>query len=110
MTLNLLGPLKLDLKLATKMLRAMFTDLSNATVEAVLFEYSSGRGAADLTSDYTAFDAMLIYTRPDRSCGFVGRRNEVFREVSATRSGRSIRDTQSLLHWPRSTRSLPPTT
>jgi len=72
MTLNLLGPLKLDLKLATKMLRAMFVDLSNATVEAVLFEYSPGRGAADLTADYTAFDAMLIYTRPDRSRGFVG--------------------------------------
>lgn len=71
MTLNLLGPLKLDLKLATKMLRAMFDDLSSATVEAVLFEYSPGRGAADLTADYTAFDAMLIYNRPDNSRGFV---------------------------------------
>lgn len=71
LTLNLFGPLKLDSKLATKMLRAMFSDLSNATVETVLFEHSPGRGAADLTADHTAFDAMLIYTRPDNSRGFV---------------------------------------
>jgi hypothetical protein len=71
MCLNLLGPLRLDLKLATKMLRAMFTDLAEATVEAVLFEHSPGRGSVELTQDATAFDAVLIYSRPDGSRGFI---------------------------------------
>jgi hypothetical protein len=71
LTFNLLGPLKLDPKLATKMLRAMFTDLADAVVEGVLFEHSPGRGADDLTADFTAFDAMLTYSRPDSSRGFV---------------------------------------
>ena len=71
MTLNLLGPLRLDLKLATKMLRAMFADRANAVVETVLFEHSPGRGSADLTQDATAFDAVLIYSRPDGSRGFI---------------------------------------
>lgn len=70
-TLNLLGLLKLDPKLATKMLRAMCPDLADSTVEAVLFEHSPGRGAAELTADHTAFDAMLIYAKPDGSRGFV---------------------------------------
>lgn len=71
LTFNLLGPLRLDPKLATKMLRALFPDLADATVEAVLFEHSPGRGAAELTDDFTAFDAMIIYVRPDGSRGFV---------------------------------------
>jgi len=71
MTLNLLGLLKLDPKLATKMLRAMCPDLKDATVDAVLFEHSPGRGAEELTGDHTAFDAMLFYVKPDRSRGFV---------------------------------------
>lgn len=71
LTFNLLGPLKLDPKLATKMLCAMFTDLADAVVEGVFFEHGPGRGAGDLTADFTAFDAMLTYSRPDGSRGFV---------------------------------------
>lgn len=71
MTLNLLGPLRLDPKLATRMLHAMFPDLVEATVERVLFEHSPARGAADLTGDATAFDALIAYTKPDKSRGFV---------------------------------------
>lgn len=71
MTLNLLGPLRLDQKLATRMLRAMFADLADATADAIHFEYSPGRGSPELTQDATAFDAMLTYSRPDGSRGFV---------------------------------------
>jgi hypothetical protein len=71
LTFNLLGLLRLDPKLATKMLRGLCPDLNSATAEAVLFEHSPGRGAAELTGDHTAFDAMLIYAKPDGSRGFV---------------------------------------
>jgi hypothetical protein len=71
LTFNLLGLLRLDPKLATKVLRAMFPDLEDAKVEAVLFEHSPGRGVVDLTGDHTAFDAMIVYGRPDGSRGFV---------------------------------------
>jgi hypothetical protein len=72
MTLNLLGPLRLNPRLATKMLRAMFADLADATVEAVLFEYSPGRGSPQLTHDATAFDAAFVYSRPSASRGLIG--------------------------------------
>jgi hypothetical protein len=71
LTFNLLGLLRLDAKLATKVLRGLHPDLADATLAAVLFEHSPGRGAASLTGDYTAFDAMIIYVRPDGSRGFV---------------------------------------
>lgn len=71
LTFNLLGPLRLDPKLAAKVLRELFPDLAGATVAGVLFEHSPGRGSARLTGDHTAFDAMIIYVRPDGSRGFV---------------------------------------
>lgn len=71
LTFNLLGPLKLDRKLATKMLHSMFADLADANVEAILFEHSPGRGVPSLTNDFTAFDALLIYVRANGARGFV---------------------------------------
>lgn len=71
LTFNVIGPLRLDSKLATRMLRSLFPDLADATVEAVLFEHSPGRGVASLTGDHTAFDAQIDYRRIDGSRGFV---------------------------------------
>ena len=68
---NLFGLLKLDRKLATKMLRALAPDLADATAQAVLFEHSPGRGDPQLTGDHTAFDVTLIYVRPGGVTGFI---------------------------------------
>ncbi|TPG56349.1 hypothetical protein EAH76_01955 [Sphingomonas glacialis] len=70
-TINCIGPLKLDLALATKMLRAMCPDLAEAEVQSVLFEHSPGRGSEDLTRDGTAFDAILNYVSGTGEFGFV---------------------------------------
>lgn len=71
MCLNVLGPLKLDKKLGTRMLRAMFADMADATLEAVKFEHSPGRGLPNFTGDNTAFDALLVYVRANGTRGFV---------------------------------------
>jgi hypothetical protein len=71
LTFNAFGPLKLDAKLATRMLQALFPSLADARVQAVLFEHSPGRGDPGLTADYTAFDVVLIYARRDGAKGFV---------------------------------------
>jgi hypothetical protein len=68
---NLIGPLKLNLKLATRILRRICPDLADATVREVLFEHSPGRGDDTLTGDRTAFDAMLVYDRASGIRGFV---------------------------------------
>lgn len=70
MTFNAFGPLKLNLKLATRMLRALVPSLTDATVLGVLFEHSPGRGDPGLTADHTAFDVILTYARPNGRSGF----------------------------------------
>jgi hypothetical protein len=59
------------------------------TVRAVLFEHSPGRGDAALTGDRTAFDAMLIYSRPNGASGFVA--IEVKYSESMTEPQRELR-------------------
>jgi hypothetical protein len=55
---NLIGPMKLDLRLARKVLRALsLTRLRH--VSNVLFEHSPGRGRPEFTHDRTAFDALI---------------------------------------------------
>lgn len=71
MTLNLFGPLRLDLDLATQVLRRICPDLADATVRAVKFEHSPGRGDQSLTGDYTTFDVLIAYDRPSIGRGFV---------------------------------------
>lgn len=71
LTFNAFGPLKLDAKLATRMLQALLPSLAGAKVQAVLFEHSPGRGDARYTADYTAFDVVLTYTRSTGANGFV---------------------------------------
>jgi hypothetical protein len=71
LTFNLLGLLRLNLKLATTMMRSLLPDLGEIEVKAVLFEHSPGRGHPELTDDYTAFDALVVYVRSDGQRGFV---------------------------------------
>jgi hypothetical protein len=68
---NALGPLRLDLKLATVVLHAICPDLDDATADAVLFEHSPGRAVDDLTGDHTAWDAAIAYTRTSGAKGIV---------------------------------------
>ncbi|MDB5583365.1 MAG: hypothetical protein JWR80_8541 [Bradyrhizobium sp.] len=71
LTFNVLGPLRLDLSLATSVLRAMCPDLEHATAQSVVFEHSPGRRSAELTGDRTAFDAIITYTNRTDELGFV---------------------------------------
>lgn len=71
MVFNTFGPLKLNLKLATKMLRALMPHLVDAEVDDVLFEYSPGRGDPAMTADATAFDVVLEYSGPGGVSGFL---------------------------------------
>ncbi|MGO4527003.1 hypothetical protein AB4097_19350 [Microvirga sp. 2MCAF35] len=71
LTFNLLGPLSLDLALATRTIQNLIPDLHDAKVRAVWFEHSPGRGSATFTNDGTAFDALIIYERASGQTGFI---------------------------------------
>ena len=71
LTFNLFGPLRLDLALASRALRLLCPDLQRASVRAVWFEHSPGRGASRYTGDHTAFDVLLGYDTPQGRTGFV---------------------------------------
>ena len=71
LTFNLLGPLSLDLALATRTIQNLIPDLHDAMVRAVWFEHSPGRGSPIFTSDGTAFDALIIYERASSRTGFI---------------------------------------
>src|SRR5215212_11297183 len=64
LTFNLFGPLRLDLALASRVLRLLCPDLKRASVRAVWFEHAPGRGASRYTGDHTAFDVLLGYDTP----------------------------------------------
>ena len=61
---NLLGPLALDLDLATAVWRRLLPDFVH-TVEGISFEHSPGRGDARFLSDGTAFDAVIRVINPN---------------------------------------------
>src|SRR4051794_33664800 len=71
LTFNLFGPLRLDLALASRVLRLLCPDLKRAAVRAVWFEHSPGRGASRYIGDYTAYDVLLGYDTPQGRTGFV---------------------------------------
>jgi hypothetical protein len=73
LTFNLFGPLRLDLALASRVLRLLCPDLRDrrASVRAVWFEHAPGRGASRYTGDHTAFDVLLGYDTPQGRTGFV---------------------------------------
>ena len=72
LTFNLFGPLRLDLMLATRFVQHLFPELADARVHGVLFEHAPGRGDSRLTGDYSAFDTVIAYDRPNGSRGFIG--------------------------------------
>jgi hypothetical protein len=71
LTFNLLGPLKLDLSFAMRVLHQLRPSLDLLRVTSVRFEHSPGRGDAALTGDGTAFDALITYVTPLGRTGFV---------------------------------------
>jgi hypothetical protein len=73
LTFNLLGPLALDLSLATCVVHRLWPDLRDrgAQVRSIWFEHSPGRGQHALTADGTAFDALIRYTTARADDGFV---------------------------------------
>jgi hypothetical protein len=67
---NMIGPMKLDLRLARKVLRALSLDQLR-DVSNVLFEHSPGRGRPEFTHDRTAFDALIEGTAADDRKAFI---------------------------------------
>jgi hypothetical protein len=67
---NVLGALKLDLKLATSVLRSLCPDLVQR-VTGVLFEHSPARRHPAFTNDRTAFDAVFKCRMVDGRHAFV---------------------------------------
>ena len=61
---NLLGPLALDLDLASQVFRALLPTFVH-TVRSVGFEHSPGRGDPKFLHDGTAFDAAIEAVTPD---------------------------------------------
>ena len=70
LTFNLLGPLALDLDLATTVFRSLLPAFVHA-VTAIGFETSPGRGRPEYLNDGTAFDAALHIVTPDGEPGLV---------------------------------------
>ena len=70
LTFNLLGPLALDLDLATTAFRHLLPAFVH-TVTGINFETSPGRGRAAYLDDGTAFDAALQIVTPDGEPGLV---------------------------------------
>jgi len=69
-TFNVLGPMKLDLRLATAVLRTLCPDFVRRA-NAILFEHSPARSNPAFTHDRTAFDAVAKVTTTNRTHGFV---------------------------------------
>ena len=70
LTFNVLGPMALDLSLATAVWRHLLPGFVHA-IEAIGFEHSPGRGRAEFLDDGTAFDAVLQVVTPDGEPGLV---------------------------------------
>lgn len=67
---NVFGPLKLDLRLATRVFRKLFPDYVR-TVTDILFEHAPDRGSPHYTADYTAFDLLVQCRTKDNAFGFI---------------------------------------
>ncbi len=70
LTFNVLGPLALDLDIATAVFRDLLPSFVH-TVTAIGFEHSPGRGRPEYLHDGTAFDAALQIVTPDGEPGLV---------------------------------------
>ena len=67
---NTFGPLKLDLKLATRVFRRLFPGFVQ-TVTGVLFEHAPDRGNPAFTADFTAFDVLVQCRTTGGKSGFI---------------------------------------
>ncbi|MCP3733848.1 hypothetical protein M9979_03015 [Sphingomonas sp. RP10(2022)] len=72
LTFNAFAPLRFDLALATKTLRALLPQRDIAAVRHIWFEHNPGRRDPTLTGDRSAFDVAMVYDRADGKSGFVG--------------------------------------
>ena len=70
LTFNLFGPLKRDLRAASKIFRRLFPSLVK-DVTGILFEHSPGRGDPTLLADYSAFDVLLQCRSPQGQSTFI---------------------------------------
>lgn len=70
LVVNLLGPLKLDFRLAAKLLKSVFS-LDVKKVTGIYFETSPGRGDDRYIGDRTAFDALITYVDRKDTTGFI---------------------------------------
>ena len=83
---NLFGELKLDLGLATSVMKALRPE-AIGTVTGVLFEYSPGRSSERFTGDRSAFDVFVEYDALKGGRGFIGievKYHESLQEPAAT--------------------------
>lgn len=68
---NLFGELQADLQLATAVARELWPTRV-ASVTAVRFEHSPGRGDLAFTGDNSAFDVFFEHRTPEDKLGFIG--------------------------------------
>jgi hypothetical protein len=69
-TLNCIGPLALNLKLASKVFRQLLPDFVHS-VDKIIFEHSPGRRSEKYLSDRSAFDAAVFVNTPDHGTGVI---------------------------------------
>ena len=69
-TLNCIGPLALNLKLASKVFKQLLPDFVHS-VEKIIFEHSPGRRSEKYLSDRSAFDAAVFVNTPDQGTGVI---------------------------------------
>ncbi|MFD2181735.1 PGN_0703 family putative restriction endonuclease [Rhodoplanes azumiensis] len=67
---NSLGPLKLDLKLATRVFRRLLPGFVQRVTD-IQFEHAPDRGSPRFLADYTAFDALVKCKTPAGADGFI---------------------------------------
>ncbi|WP_020173728.1 PGN_0703 family putative restriction endonuclease [Methyloferula stellata] len=67
---NLIGPMRLDLELATAVMRKIIPGFMG-TITQVIFEHSPARRDPRFTHDGTAFDAVMRYTTDAGRRGFI---------------------------------------
>ena len=67
---NLIGPMRLDLELATAVMRKIIPAFTG-TITGVVFEHSPARRDPRFTHDGTAFDAVIRYTTDAGRRGFI---------------------------------------
>jgi hypothetical protein len=81
---NTFVPLKQDLVRATSAMHEFIPGFAGV-VRQIVFEHSPGRGSAQFTGDYSAFDLLLRYDTPE------GRRGFIAVEMKYSESGREPR-------------------